>query len=390
MRCLAAASVVVGTCIAATGVMAEPDLRSSPQVLTSSMGASEAVRREIDRLSLLQDAAARGEVGAAFRQKALLSKIGEIITATPEAEYRELVGDAIIYVLSGGNPDVAERIARSEGLSARDRGLLRAAILFMRGNRKEAGELLAGIEPVGLSARLAGRVALAQALASTEPARQDLFAVAASAMPGTLVEESALRRSALHFAEARDENGFWRRLDRYVRRFPSSSYAPVFWGNVMTILADWSKKVPQMSLGRLDTILTMLPQQHRRKIYLELARRSAAAGEPKLTGLAGRRLRRLAVAGSLEDQLGLFYTILYQIVSADGDSALLKLKTIQPKTLGPQERALLKASLAIGQQIEKPPSMSSSGKDDVTEKTAVEIRGAQLLSRSYELISELK
>jgi chemotaxis protein MotC len=337
----------------------------------------------------MQDAAARGEAGAASRQKSQLFKIGQIFTAIPETEYPKLLTDATIYALSGGNPSIAERISETEGLSALDLRVLRGSILFMRGERKEASVLLSGIEAMRLSPRIAGRVALAQALVSMDSDRQGLFAIAASAMPGTLVEESALRRSALYFADARDEHGFWRRIDRYARRFPYSSYAPAFWGDVMAILADWNKKGPPPSLRRLDNILAMLPQTHRRKIYLELARRSAAKGEPELTGFAGRRLRRLAIAGSLEDRLGVLYTALYQIVSAEGDSALLGLRDIQPETLDPQERALLNAALTLGQQIERPPSVPSGIMDDVTEKTAIEVRGGQLLSRSYELISEL-
>jgi chemotaxis protein MotC len=369
--------------------MAEPEDQQVAHALSDSTAASQSVSAAIDRLLLIQDAAARGEVGAASRQKSQLLKIGKIISAMPNTEYPRIVNDATIYVLSGGDPNIAGRVAAIEGPPSVHLKLLRASIHFMRGERKEAGVLISGIESTRLSPRMAGRVALAQALVSTGSNRQALFAIAASAMPGTLVEESALRRSALYFADARDEPGFWRRIDRYTRRFPSSSYAPAFWGEVTAILASWTKKGPSPNLRRLDYVLAMLPQVHRRKIYLELARRSAAIGEPSLTGFAGRRLRRLAVAGGLEDRLGLFYTALYQIVSAEGDSALLSLRGIEPDTLDPQERALLKAALAVGQQIERPPFMPSRISFDEAEKTALVVRGEQLLSQSYELISEL-
>lgn len=389
MKGLTAVFIAVGACLVATGVMAGSGHQDSSQPDSDLTEMSRSVSMEIDRLLLMQDAAARGEVGAASRQKSQLSKIGQIIMTAPKAEYPDLLVDAAIYVLSGGNPSIAERISAIEGLPDLNLKVLRASIFFMRGERKEAGALLSGIDAMRLSRRIVGRVALAQALVSTDSDRQNLLAVAASAMPGTLVEESALRRSTLFFAEARDEQGFWRRLDRYTRRFPSSSFAPAFWGDVMAILADWTKRGPPPNLRRLDYILAMLPLTHRLKIYLELARHSAAKGEPVLTGFAGRRLRRLAAAGSMEDRLGVLYTALYQVVSAEGDSALLKLRGIQPDTLDQRERALLSAALSLGQQIERPPPLPSRSMDDVVEKTAVEVRGQQLLLRSYELISEL-
>ena len=386
IRCL---SLVLATSTAAWA--AEQGGSSSPSTREIESGNVVQVHAQIDRLLQLQDAAAAGSIEAIDQQKKLLVTIGPLLSATPDGELPKLSGQAVAYVLSGGNPGSVDRFRSADSVPLHDRKLLDASALFMSGDREGASKAFAKIDPLPLPARIAGRVALAQSLLADDQARQKRLADAVSAMPGTLVEESSLRRSALAYAAARDERNFWKRTDRFARRFSASIYASAFWRDITGAIVAWYSTESPPSLPHLDATLANLPVAQRRVLYLYLAHGAAKAGLSKLTDEAGRRLTRLAAEGSNEEQLGRFYSALFQIVSAQDEDALLRLKSIDRSLLQPDEQALLDAAVRLGSQIEDPPISAGPPLDDAKpELSAQESRGVDLLAGSYKLLVDSK
>lgn len=352
-------------------------------------GHKPAVVKDIDRLFQLQDATAFGVLQAAEEQKTLLQEIATSLPATDAGAAPLLVHPVAAYVLSGGNPQAAEQLSQREGISPDDKHLLDAVAMFMRGDRAAAAKLFGSMDPLDLPARLTGRVALAQALLKNGVARQDSFALAIASMPGTLVEESALRRSALAYAEAGDERGFWKRLERYNRRFCFSLYAASFWNEAMAAVIGWKNKSAEPGLLQFDRVMAPLPEGRRRSLYLELARHAAAAGRPDVTEFAGRRLARLARDGSDEQQQGQLYTALFHIVSSVGDDALAQLKSVRRAALQEIDLAFLDSALALGQQIERPVEIRPEGlQTQPDEKDPLASRGAALLAETSKLLAD--
>ncbi|MCA3554249.1 hypothetical protein [Aestuariivirga sp.] len=352
--------------------------------------ASSQAEDDIKRLLSLQDAAAMGSIAAIDEQKRLLRSIDKALLAETGHAASPPATAVAAYVLSGGDPQVAERLAKAPDTTAHDRRLLEAAAVFMRGDRAAAAGLMAKLNPLQLPAQIAGRMALAQALLAREDASQDHYALALSVMPGTAIEESALRRSALAYADARNEAAFWRRLERYIRRFPASVYKEGFWDEVTAQIVTWTEKGPGPDLKTLDRVLGMLSAEEQRRIYVALVRLSAARANAPLTGFAAARLERLAEDGSAEDQMASFYLYLFKIVSPEGDEALHKLRSIRADLPGPQERTLLEAALVVGEQIDRPDTPAgSSVAADKTEPDAREQRGSSLLAATSKLIGEL-
>jgi len=344
----------------------------------------------VDRLALLQDAVAAGRMEALQAQKSLLPAVGQSLSTLKGTRSPQIVTLIVAYVLSGGDPLVVGRVSKVMDVDPADRRLLDGSTLFMEGDLRKASGLLSKVDPVRLPARICGRIALAQAQLANASSRQERYAVALSAMPGTLIEESALRRSTLSYAEAREEAPFWRRLERYQRRFPNSVFAGNFWKEVTATVAAWASKEPLRNLPRLDVILAMQPVAERRQIYLHLARQAAVLGNSELTVFAAHRLQRLAVEGSTEEQLGLLYSSLYRIVSQNGDAALGSLRSIRADRLGPADKALLAAGLDIGHQIERPVSSAvTSDTGETATNSPLEARGTALLSTSTKLLVEL-
>lgn len=361
--------------------------QSSKLPSESTVSSPDQLVSEIDELLRRQDEAAAGSIDSVPAQKQLLLKIASGLSNASPSQYPRLAPATIAYVLSGGDPDIAERLSANTSLSAEEQQLLRASAHLMSGDREDAAPLFASIDTLSLPGRLSGRVALAQALLLQGDARQERYAVAIATMPGTLVEESALRRSALDYAEARDEGQLWKRLERYARRYPFSVYATNFWEDIMLAVAKWGAKNKAPSLERLDFILSLLPASQRRVLYLTLARAAAASGQAELTGFAGRRLRRLSADGTVEDLQGAFFIALYGVVTADGDGALQTLRTVPRDILNNQDRALLDSALSLGLQIERPSQLSNEGEDESTTKWPLESRGSELLTKADSLMS---
>ena len=346
--------------------------------------------QDLDALFLLQDATAQGRQDAAILQKRLLLAIGEKLDKDGTAEPDRMAPYVAAYVLSGGDPEAAVRLAKSEALSPTHLRLLSGSALFMQGNRHEAANLLREIDISSLPARVGGRVALSRALLEQNPvARQSELAMAIAMMPGTLVEESAVRRSALAFAEAGDEKHFWDRLERYQRRFPDSLYAKSFWEDIMVELVKWSATRNAPNLTRLDLVLNQMPTTYRRDLYLLLTRESSRINNTAFVEFAASRTIRLAISGSAEDQTARLYLSLHGIASKEGQKSLAELKSLNRNLLSDQDRALLDAGLWITQQMNRPPDASRiEAMEDVLPQNPLEVRAGLLIAEVEKLLEE--
>lgn len=360
------------------------------QLCESSRGEQEeAVRSpvisEIRTLFSLQDAAANGNAEAVSLQRQLLSQMKEqqdmILDLRPDEFSASLIAG---YVLSGGQPDLAELLAKNERLNPFSRRLLEGAAHYMRGNREKANELLNPIEPVRLPMQVGGRVALARAtLSSADPVeRERLLALAIALMPGTLVEEAALRRSADTQAEMGNADMFWKRAGRYLRRFPASLYAPEFMTQVVGRVVAFEAAGKPGGLQRLAAVLTRLPPARRRLLYLKLAREGASRNLVPLTQFAATQLRGLSAEGSIEMMQADLYDALHDVTISDRDEIVRRLEKIDGTKLEEGDRKLLQAALAIARQIWEPDTRDGGTIDKAAMTAALPAEFQALIDRA--------
>ena len=370
--------------IAASTAIAEDEPPMKPT--GSELAETRRLLNDLDALFLLQDATARGRQDAAALQKPLLRSIGEGLLRSDLPEPDRIAPYVAAYVLSGGDPATAATLAKSEKLQPVSRLLLEGASLYMQGNREEAAKRLGGIDVTRLPARVGGRVALAKALLERNAAaHQSGLSTAVALMPGTLVEESALRRSALAFAESAEEKSFWRRLER----FPDSLYAMAFWEEIMSVIATWGPKDRTPDLARLDEILREMPAERRRSLYLLLARKSSRASNVVMVEFAAPHALRLAAEGSEEQQAASLYLSLHAVASERAADAAAALKAIRRDLLDAQDQALLDAGLWIDQQITSSPVVDQSGTArEQEEKSQLQTRAEELLVEADRILAE--
>ena len=323
--------------------------------------ANETSKRFLGDVALLlslQDATAAGHLNAVDLQRQLLGQIS--MTYAGEAGKFEPVtmnvSAVVSYVLGGGNPDFAEAFSKVDGLADADRKLLAGSAHFMRGQRAEAIKDLSGIDPLKLPGEIGGRVALIEAmsLADTEPRKLELLSIAVAAMPGTLVEESALRRSAATAAAAGLPDVFCRWTSRYLRRFPKSLYAAEFARTLAGHVVNLERAGHHVDLALLDAALSSLPQGRRMTVYLQMARTATAASLLPLAQYAARRTLRLSANGSFEELTATLHNALPDIAGPDYDLALARLRGIDAGRLEQHDRLLLHAALAVADRIRQP------------------------------------
>lgn len=338
-------------------------------------GAGEERKREFAKavrsLFALQDTLAYGDMGGLLGQREVLSALNENLP--PELSEAEANSDTVFvlaaYVLSGGQPAYAETYAKRTGLSDRSRKLLQGAAAYMRGHLDEAGSSLASVDPLSFPPIYGGRLALTKAMLSDSHSteRNKFLSVAIALMPGTLVEEAALRRSALSSVEAGDPRLFGRRAERYIRRFPRSIYATEFLSEMAAHVIKFHRSGHAVDLDKLDLVYATQPVNRRRQLYLQLARDATTADVPELARFAGSRVLRLSVDGSVEQALGTLYAWIFAVTDQDHDAANDRLSAIDRTRLDASDRAILDAALEMIAQIRSPARSPESAANDMPE-----------------------
>jgi chemotaxis protein MotC len=177
-------------------------------------------------------------------------------------------------------------------------------------------------------------------------------------MPGTLIEESALRRSTLAHADAGNEYMFWRRLERYQRRFSTSLFARQFYMELMHKFVSWSGHEQKPDLVKLGVFLSSLPTEVQPSAYRTLARAAARASQVEITDYAATRLQDISTADSADDHISRLYGSIFSIATKNGQMAFAQLQSINQTYLQPDDQALLVAALSIAKDINQPTKYS--------------------------------
>ena len=297
-------------------------------------------------LARLQDAAARGDAEAGALQMRMLSNVSaELMKADPlRLPDAPSLRAAIIYVLSGGRPSDVEVLLRATPDSEPLRWILRGAVQFATGEKAEALKTLTPFKPETLPASIGGRVALAMAALlpegeTVEKAR--LLEFAARQMPGTLVEEAALRRLAILAAAQDDPLQFQKTAERYVWRYSASLYAGGLMKDYVAQIVIFEAKHKPISRLAFEVLMNRLPAMQRCQAYLGVARQATSLGLADLALYASTRARRLAVQGSAEWSEATLYDAAILITGPDYDIARDLLREVNGSQLDAQGKAML-------------------------------------------------
>jgi chemotaxis protein MotC len=330
-------------------------------------------------LQMLQDQIARGDLDAHNSQPALLKRLGENFLKADAAVWKEPRNSraAVTFLLSGGSPQVVASL-RSRNVLNIDEAIVDGAIAYVEGRTDEAKAKLANIKPRSLPAALGAEIALVQ---SALVAQDDLKVAIALLdevrlmMPGTLVEEAALRREIFIVGQDDDFDKFEALAVRYFRRYRHSIYAGNFRQRFALSVARFSFVQRPDRFPRLVAVLDHLDRASQRALYLLIARTALVRGKTEMTVLAADRVFALSDDDSAERVRARLYRAAARVATSAHSTAIAELEQIDKAKLSERDVELQTAALAIGLNVRKALPEAKAKSDGSSEvKTAMRPR----------------
>ncbi|TYL87355.1 chemotaxis protein [Bradyrhizobium cytisi] len=308
-------------------------------------------------LQAVQDGIANGDTAAHASHIALIRQIGEKILAADASVWSNPQnGQAVvIYLLSGGAPQIVRKLPRDKiNVDAR---LFDGALAYVEGRQDEARDLLKDIKPRTISSGMGGQVALVQgALFARSEASLAIERLddARLLLPGTLVEEAALRREILLVGQAEDFDKFEFLTLAYIRHYRNSVYAGDFWQRFSTGLTQSTLALDDRRFARIAALLEQVDRASRLKLYLVIARGALVRGKLTVARLAGERALTLSADATPDRERAHFYRGASRALTDEYDGGFAELKALDRTKLAERDVLVLNATLQLALDVRKP------------------------------------
>lgn len=338
-------------------------------VLASCCAGAAAIERiimpfELGRsLQMLQEAVANGNETAQNAQQKLLAIMSSRFLAADPAVWKDgkNANAAILHALSGGDPMVLKTLIDHSSFAEKDLPLAKGTLAYSEGRSEDASSLLGGIDALTVAPSIGGYVALAQSVLATpkDPAKASrLLAKARLLMPGTLVEEAALRREILMAVQDGEIEKFERlsrqQLTRYGRSIYTSGFRNQFADAVVNL--DYGREPNRLDI--LESMLGTLQPSERRDLYLLVARKAVFDGKTAIARFAAERAAASPESTQQEKMRAELYSAAALIVTDDFDPALRRLRAIDATKLAKEDSRLLLDALALAGRVRRRPDPS--------------------------------
>lgn len=313
-------------------------------------------------LQFVQDSVVLGDHSATEMQRFMLGTIDTRLRAVDPAVFDDdrNVDAALIYAMSGGNPQTLEYLVARDVNGYFDnrvtdilrkylsgKGLLVAKTLVETAQEYKDKKIGPYLALVG------GNVTIAR---SPEDALK-LYDLARLNAPGTIIEEAALRRSvAICVDKGLIDQGL-QYSQRYVRRFLHSPYASQFADLFVKLLVEHDHDVKTTDVVG---ILSFMDEPRQREIYLRIARAAAISGKGELARMAAARAQ--ALSGDSKNAFGAladFYGGMAAIPTDKVDTAARDISTISDTELSPRDQILRAAARSVAEQVLRQPDAAS-------------------------------
>jgi chemotaxis protein MotC len=315
-------------------------------------------------LQAVQDGIANGDSEAHSGHLALVRQIGEnFLAADPKVWSNPQNGQAVVvYLLSGGAPQIVRKLPR-DGLNVDER-LFNGALAYVEGRQDEAKDLLKDIKPRSIPSSMSGQIALVQGalLFTSDPSTAiERLDDARLLLPGTLVEEAALRREILLVAQAEDFDKFEFLALSYLRRYRKSLYSSDFWQRFSSALTRSSLALDERRFPRLVVMLEQVDRANRLKLYLAIAKAALVRGRIAVLRLAGEHALQLGSDGNADLQRAHLFHGAARALADDYEGGLAELNAIDKSKLPEREVSLLNATIQLTLDVRKPIAGSPAG-----------------------------
>jgi chemotaxis protein MotC len=308
-------------------------------------------------LQTLQDQVAHGSVTAQAAQAKALVHVADVFAAAEPAVWAEPrnAHAAALYLFSAGrSATVRAVLERHPAFTPEGDHLVKGALAYAEGQDDVARKLLGGFDPKTMPVSLGGHLALVMAtlLADKEPVRANAMLDAARLLvPGTLVEEAALRRQIFMLADAATVDKFVNLSRQYIRRYRRSVFAGNFKDRFTSFAVRLAVAGDVGQLAKLEPVLVELPQAERRTIYLTLARDALVGGRSETARYAAARAAALSPDPG-EAERAKLYTAAAEAASDSAPTARTALRAIDGSRLQERDAELRDAASTVAASVD--------------------------------------
>lgn len=351
-------ALACGLFLAATGARAgEPDMAG-----VDAMPPYRMVRT----LEYVQDSIVAGDHAAIDMQTYLLHAIDQRLRKARPSDFDDSrnADAALIYAMSGGNPETLSLLAKRDVDGHFDHALTDALLDYFAGQPEQARTKLEAIEPSFRNTDIGAYVTLVTANAEAQYHPKEALSHydwVRLLAPGSILEESALRRSIdLAVRLKRVDRGIEYARD-YARRFIHSPYAGQYADLLVRLIVDNTDTITEATVA---DVLWGMDDKRQAEIYLRVARAAALAGKFELARASATRAGQLSTGGNPEAVvLADFYKSVANVPSAIVHAAHDSIEAVPTGRLSARDQALKQAALSVAQQVtEAPGTTLPSGK----------------------------
>ncbi|KQT66081.1 MULTISPECIES: hypothetical protein [unclassified Aureimonas] len=340
----------------------------------------------IRTIQFLQDQISRGNGRAIRVQAALLRRFGPVFLASDPEVWKDGRNRraAVLFVLSGGPPEVLRRLLQSGHLENDPEALFQGALSYVQNDLDKAQRLLSEVDLKGMEPGLAAHIHLVlgqmQQKKDPEASLRNLDQARLLA-PGGLIEEAALRMEVL----IAEDKGLHEAADRLARqyfdRYARSSYSANFEARFAAVYASRQVEDPKTSVDTVLDVTARLTPDSRRSLLLAVARRALVDGKLSLAELASDAAGSIEGIAPAEKQRAELYATAARLGKAPTSDAAALLDAIRRDELHPDDVKLLDAAHSVIAGIERPLDAPGEAEDgDAAEASPVYARAERLLS----------
>lgn len=349
----------IAALVAASGVACWAGLPAGAAEPEAAVSATLQPFELVRTLNALQDQAGQGNRAAFAAQQAMMRDASTALEQAPvEAWALPRNGRALIgFVLSGGHPAALQKVLREKvELAGVDGNLARATVAFAERRTDAAKTLFANVNVHELEPALAAQVALVKGIVDREPHLAIAnFEMARLLAPGTLVEQSALRRQMRAESDLGHREESERLAAQYLRRFGRAVYAAGFYRELAEVFAAQPDTRDDGDFARLVTLLGQIEVPQRRQTYLYLAERSVLAGKVQMARFAAARASEMYDEGTRENARSRVYGAAADVATDRHDDGVSVLRELDRGKLGGSDIRLADAALEIASDVRREP-----------------------------------
>jgi chemotaxis protein MotC len=311
-------------------------------------------------LQAIQDQIVRGNINAQAKLPKLVEQISDRLLAADREVWRDAKNAraAVIYTLSGGQARVIRKVIEI-GLSPESElELMRGALAYVEGREADAKQILSRIDVKTLPPAVAGHVAMIQSalVAKENPGEAiRLLELARVLAPGTLVEETALRRELVLTNEIADIDKFTFLSSEYIWRFRNSVYFESFRQRFVASAIHFGQTIKSTQFAALEELVGQIDSAGQLRLYLQMAQKSIIDGKPSAARFAAGKAIRLSEDGSIEQTRSKFYEAAALILTDQFEQGVGELDKVDASRLPKQDSELKDAVASLAKLIGNAP-----------------------------------